>query len=89
MYAAEPPLHIPSLVIGIIALILAFTTGFGGLILGIIGVILSKKAKYEYKTGVGFGLSLAGLIIGAIYTIIIIIALAVVGYMGIGFLSML
>ncbi|MCL2111175.1 MAG: hypothetical protein FWH32_02770 [Clostridiales bacterium] len=88
MYA-EPPLHVPSLVVGILALVFALTTGFVGLILGIVGVVMAKKAKNEYKTGVGFGLSLAGLIIGAIITIIFIATFALLGSMGLGLMGLL
>jgi len=72
-YAAELPLHVPSLIIGILALVFAIFTGFVGLILGIVGVVIAKKNKHAYKTSVGFGLSLAGLIIGAIVTVILIV----------------
>ena len=78
-YAAELPLHVPSLIIGILALVFAIFTGFVGLILGIVGVVIAKKNKHAYKTSVGFGLSLAGLIIGAIVTVILIVVVAIVG----------
>ena len=89
MYNAEPQLHVPSLIVGIVALILAFTTGFGGLILGIVGVILAKKAKETHKTTIGFVLSLIGLIIGAIVTIIFIVAIAFLGAVGFGLAGLL
>ncbi|MCL1896496.1 MAG: hypothetical protein FWG03_08120 [Clostridiales bacterium] len=69
-------LHIPSLVLGIIALTTTWVTfGITGIILGIIGIALSRRAKYEYRTTVGFVLSLVALIISVIILIVCIIAL--------------
>jgi len=89
VYSAEKPMHMPTLIIGILALVFALLTGFVGLILGIVGVVLAKKNKEEYKTNVGFGLSLAGLIIGAIVTVIFVIAIAILGAVGFGLLGMM
>ena len=88
-YAAEPALHVPSLIVGIIAIVLSFTTGIGGVILGIIGIVLARKNKLTHKTTIGFVLSLVGLIIGAIVFIIALAALAVVGAMGLGLMSLM
>ena len=69
-------LHIPSLVLGIIALITTWVTfGITGIIFGAIGLALSGRAKYEYRTTAGFVLSLIALIISIIILIICIITL--------------
>ena len=62
------PIHGPSLAGGIISLVLSLTIvlGFFGLIVGIINVSVASALKKHYRTGAGFGFSLAGLIIGAI-----------------------
>jgi len=66
-YPQKKPLHVPSLVIGIIAIVsLWFTIGFTGIILGIIGIALARRARLSRNSKAGFGLSLAGLIIGAL-----------------------
>lgn len=68
IYIQPTPIHIASLVLGILSLCL-FWLGIGGLILGIIGVALAVKAKKNnFNSQVGFGLSLAGMIIGIFLT---------------------
>lgn len=80
VYAAEPPLHVPSLVLGIVGIIITwFTIGIGGLICGIIGIVLSKRAKGQYRTTAGFVLSLVSVILSAIILIVIIIGFAILG----------
>jgi hypothetical protein len=74
-----PPrqIYTPSLALGILSIILDsfFLTSIVGLILGIIGVAEAEKNKDNYKTNVGFGLSLFGLICGVIITVILIFLL--------------
>ena len=73
------PLYIPSLILGIAALAsLWFTIGISGVVCGIIGIIISRKNKYQYNTSAGFVLNLIALIIGSIFLIIIGMFLLVV-----------
>jgi len=66
-YPQKTPAHIPSLVLGIIAIVtLWFTIGFTGIVLGIIGIVLARRARFSHNSKAGFGLSLASLIIGAL-----------------------
>ena len=61
------PTHVPSLVIGIVAIVtLWFTIGFTGIVLGIIGIVLARRARISHNSKAGFRLSLASLIIGAL-----------------------
>ena len=63
---AAKPRHIPSLVLGIIAIAsLWFTLGISGLVCGIIGINLANKNRNYYNTSTGFVLSLISLIISA------------------------
>jgi hypothetical protein len=88
-YYGEKPMHTPTLVVGILAIVLAFATGFVGLILGIVGIVLHKKYKDTYNTKIGYILSLIGLIIGAIITVVMIVLIAIgvtaaIGLAGLG-----
>jgi len=79
----------PSLILGIIAIVsLWFTLGISGLVCGIIGVALAKKNKDQYKTTVGFVLSLVSIIISAIVLVVMIAMIALVGALGFGLASM-
>ena len=71
-----PPMHTTTLTLGILAIILAFLTGIGGVVLGIIGMVLAKKNKLTHNTTPGFVLSLIGLIFGAISFIVFLAMLA-------------
>ena len=84
MYAPEKPTHTPSLILGILALVTPwFTAGVGGIICGIIGMVLAKKAADAYKTTVGKILSIIGLIIG-IVVLIATIAMVALGLAAMG-----
>jgi hypothetical protein len=63
---------VAGLVCGIISLCLCWT-GIGGVVLGIIAIVLRGKGKQSQKpvlANVGFGLGIAGLVVGIIYLII-------------------
>jgi len=62
----DKPNHKPSIILGVIALALVFT-GIGGLVAGIVGVVVARKARLKYSLG-GFWVSLLGLILGAVVT---------------------
>lgn len=63
----KKPHHIPSLVLGIIAIAsLWFTCGISGLVCGIIGVNLANKNRQNYNSKIGFVLSLVALIISVL-----------------------
>ena len=68
-------IHIPSLLVGLGSLALAFFTGFGGIALGIVGLILARKAKEKYMSVTGHMLSLIGLTVGIAVSIIMLLAL--------------
>ncbi len=76
------------LVLGILSLVFIFIFAPVGLILGIVGVILASKAKNtvpdDMMAKAGFVMSLIGLIVCAIVTVILIFALAIFG-MAVGF----
>ncbi len=76
------------LVLGILSLVFIFIFQPVGLILGIVGVVLANKAKIaapdDMMAKAGFVMSLIGLIICAIITVVWIIFLALVG-MAVGF----
>ena len=68
IYIQPKPLHTASIVLGILSLCFLWV-GIGGMVLGIIGVALARKAKRNnYNSQVGFGISLVGMIIGIILT---------------------
>jgi len=69
-------LHIPSLLVGIGSLALAFFTGFGGIALGIVGLVLARRAKEKYMSVTGHMLSLTGLTVGIAVSIILILSYA-------------
>ena len=83
-YPQKPPTHVPSLVIGIIAIAtLWFSVGFTGIILGIIGIVLARKARFSYNSKTGYGLSLASLIVGAVICAVAFLGLfAYIGLIG-------
>jgi len=87
-YQAPPaggkPTHVPSLVLGIIAIIGAFfTVGIVGLVCGIIAVVLAKKNKDAYSTTAGFITGIIGLILGIIILIATIaLGAAILGGLG-------
>ena len=63
----KKPLHIPSLIMGILAIAsFWFTFGISGIVCGIIGMNLARKNRYEYKSSAGFVLSLISVIISII-----------------------
>ena len=71
-------LHVPSLALGIVALVTTWVTfGISGIVCGIIGMSLSKKAKNEYKATAGFVLSLIAVIVSAIMLIVFAMLLLV------------
>ena len=68
IYIQPKPIHTASIVLGILSLCFLWL-GIGGMVLGIIGVALARKAKKNnYNSQVGFGISLVGMIIGIILT---------------------
>ena len=80
-----------SLVLGILSIPTCFCYGLVGLILGIVAIVLGKKAKKLYAenpdayTGIGnakagYVTGLIGTILGGIYLIIIIFFIATVGW---------
>ncbi len=80
-----------SLVLGILSIPTCFCYGLLGLILGIIAIVLGKKAKKVYAenpelyTGVGnakagYVTGVIGVILGAIYLAIIVFFIATVGW---------
>lgn len=86
------PNAVAALVLGILSLITSCM--FIGLVLGIIGMVLGGKAKQVYNSApteyTGYGManagwvmSLIGTILGAIYTIYWLIAVAILGGAGI------
>ena len=80
VYVVELPTHMPSLILGIVALVgLWFTIGLAGVICGGIGIGMARKAKLEYKTTAGFVMSLIGLIIGIIVLLVWVAIFAVAG----------
>ena len=88
VYGAEKPLHVPSLIVGILAIVFAFIFGPVGLVLSIVGMVMAKRNKATHKTTVGFVLSVVGLIISIIMTIIWVVAIAFIGAMGLGLMSL-
>ncbi len=72
-----------SLVLGILSLVFIFLFAPVGLVLGIIGIIMANKAKaIDPQNGsakAGFVTSLIGLIICAIITVIMILAVVLLG----------
>lgn len=66
------PASVPGKTLGIVALVVAFPACFLGMILGIVALVQSKKA------GVKNGPALAAIIVGAVFTLIGIIAMIVV-----------
>lgn len=80
------------LVLGICSIV--FGCFFVGLVLGIIGLVLGNKSRKVYKENpslydnygalnAGFIMSIIGIVIGGIYTIYWLIAVAILG--GVGF----
>ncbi len=80
----QHPKATPALIFGIIGLVLSFSCGIGGL-LGIGGIVNGRRAKQEIDAdpqrylgrgmaSAGFGLGLAGTIIGSLVVVIFIIA---------------
>jgi len=69
-------IHIPSLLVGLGSLALAFFTGFGGIALGIVGLILARRAREKYMSVTGHMLSFIGLIVGIVVSIIMLLNLA-------------
>jgi hypothetical protein len=67
-----PTKAIVSLVLGIVSIVFSWTF-FIGIIGGIVAIVLAKQANREYKTGVGTGgfvTGIIGLVIGAIVLIV-------------------
>jgi len=63
------PTHVASLVIGIISIVSFFgfvTIGIPSIVCGIVGIVLSRKARPYYKSDSGMILSIIGLIFGLI-----------------------
>ena len=72
-------IHIPSLVMGIVAIAtLWFTFGVSGVVCGVIGIVLARKARTEYRTSAGFGLSLVALVISSVLLTIFVLMLLVI-----------
>ena len=72
-------MHVPSLVLGIIALATTWVTiGISGIVCGVIGINLSKKAKHEYRTTAGFVLSVIAVVVSAILLVVLAMMLLVV-----------
>ena len=75
----KKPLHKPSLIIGIVAIVsLWFTLGVSGIVLGIIGTIIARKKSSEYNSITGSVLSLIAIIISAVILIIVLMSLAII-----------
>jgi len=81
-------LHIPSLILGILGIVFAFVFGIIGLVLSIIGMVMAKKNKATHKTTAGFALSIVGLILSIIMTIVWVVAIALIGAMGLGLMAL-
>ena len=78
-YSVKKPVHIPSLVLGIVAIAsLWFTFGVSGLVCGIIGINLAQKRKFEYNSNPGFVLNIVSLSISIIFLIIVVLCLFVI-----------
>jgi len=84
----EKPLHVPSLILGILGIIFAFIFGPVGLVLSIVGMVMAKKNKATHRTTAGFAISIVGLILGIIFTIIWVVAIAFIGAMGLGLMAL-
>lgn len=80
-----------SLVLGILSIPTCFCYGLLGLILGIIAVVLGKKAKKVYAenpemyTGIGnakagYITGIIGIILGALYVVFIIFLITTIGW---------
>jgi Trk-type K+ transport system membrane component len=89
---ANLPNATASLVLGIISIVLAFCYGIGGVICGIIGLVLANKDRKLYEANpesysaqsrsnakAGRICSLIGLILGALFFVIMIIYFIVFG----------
>ena len=81
-YGAEKPMHMPSLILGIVSIVTCWIPVVP-VICGIIGMILAMKKKIEYKTTVGLVLSIIGLVLGIIFLIgYIFVAVGLAAYSG-------
>jgi len=81
-YMAKKPLHKPSLILGIVAIVtLWITFGISGLVCGIIGLNLAGKNKTEYNTTAGGVLSLIAQIFSTIILVIIVCCVVVLKLM--------
>lgn len=79
-------LAIGSLVLGIISIVLS-CTGWGGIVCGIVGIILSSLSKKQYgKSGLATG-GMVCSIIGIVITVILIIIGIIAGAAGIAMLN--
>ena len=75
-------LHIPSLILGIAALATTWATfGISGIVCGIIGMALARKAKLEYRTAAGFVMSMIAVIASAIMLFVFAMMLLVLVFM--------
>ena len=68
---AKNDMAIPALVLGIIGAVLPFTVllPLSALIFGLLGILKAQKIKDQTGKALGLGLSIAGLVIGAVYTL--------------------
>ncbi|MDR1796757.1 MAG: hypothetical protein LBR44_04835 [Clostridiales Family XIII bacterium] len=64
--APGKPLHVVSLVLGIISIVVCWLFGLPSIVLGIIAVILARNSKQTYNSVPGFVTGLIGLILGVI-----------------------
>lgn len=82
-----------SLVLGILSIPSCFCYGLLGLALGIIAIILGKKAKKVYaedpntysgigNANAGYITGIVGVILGALYLILIVFLIATIGWAG-------
>ena len=86
------------LILGICSIV--FGCFFVGLVLGIIGIAISGKGRKMYKSNpelydgygtlnAGYIMSIIGTVLGGLYTIYWIIAVAILGGAGLSYLNML
>ena len=73
--AADKPMHLTSLILGILSVALSlsgFIFCFVGTVCGVTGLILAIRSKHEFKSKVGKILSIIGIVIGSVFIIIFV-----------------